>query len=93
MSSNAHKAAIDAALKEVISAVDATSLAKSCFYDQSGVFEAIRKLADEHTTIHALAGIGKYLDDDWGNLNDCEREELEGELASLRALKTEGAAA
>lgn len=91
--SQAKTAAIDAALTKVIAAVDVTSLAKSCFYDLSGVFEAIEKLSDEHTTVHALAGIGKYLADDWGNLNDCEREALEGELASLRAIKTEGATA
>lgn len=91
--SAATSAAIDAALMKVISAVDATALAQSCFNDLSSVFVAIKTLSDEHTTIHALAGIGQYLADDWGNLNDCEREELEGELASLRAIHAQGATA
>lgn len=44
-------------------------------------------------TVHALAGIGQYLADTWGNLNDCEREELEAELSELRSLKSKGVAA
>lgn len=85
MTSHAHTASIDAALSKVISAVNVTSLAASSFYDLSSLFKAIQKLSDEHTTVHGLATIGVYLTDDWGSLNDCEREQLEKELSSLRA--------
>ncbi len=85
--STVQAAAVDAALKNVISAVDTASLAKSCFYDLAEMFEAIKKLSDEHSTVHALAGIGKYLADDWGGMHDRQREQLASEIEPLRALK------
>lgn len=72
-----------------IDSVDAASLARACLRDLSGVFMAIKKLSEEHTTIHTLAGIGLYLADDWANLV-CE--ELNAELDSLRSVKNEATA-
>lgn len=85
MTTHAHTAVIDAAITKVISAINVTSLAASSFYDLSSLFKAIQKLSDEHTTVHGLATIGAYLTDDWGTLNDCEREQLEKELSTLRS--------
>lgn len=74
-----------AAIRSQLQAVDAASLAKSCFCDLANLFEAIQKLSDEHSIAHSLARTGQYLADDWGHLNALQREALETELATLRA--------
>lgn len=64
----------------VLRAHDVSSLGRSTFADLAGLFNAIKELSREGSTVHRLAGIGAYLADDWANLNDCEREALEAAL-------------
>lgn len=77
-------AAITAAIKSLAEAINAAAMAESSFNDLSGLFAAVHELAPEHSTIRAIARVGKYLADDRGNAHDCERESLEAQLSSLR---------
>lgn len=74
-----------AALRKKLQAVDAATLAKSCFYDLSALFAAIRELSDEHSIANSLAKTGQYLADDWGDLHARQCEVFAAELASLPA--------
>ncbi len=71
-----NKAYLDAMAERV----NATSYGSSACNDLSVLFDVIRKLADEHSQIAGLAGIGRYLADDWGNCLDCQREEAKAAL-------------
>jgi len=80
MSSEHIKVATDAA----VSALNSANLAQGTFADLASMFEAIFKLTNEHDLAHRIASIGKYLAEDWANMCDCQREELEGKVAALR---------
>ncbi|MGD9170454.1 MAG: hypothetical protein PVI97_10415 [Candidatus Thiodiazotropha sp.] len=60
-------------------AMDTTALAQSGFSDLGALFLAIRNACDKHTNPYQLAGIGRYLADDWTNT-------LDGELETLTAI-------
>lgn len=66
------------------SAHNATSLAHSCFADPGTLFHAIADASEEHSQAAKLAKIGLYLCEDWANLHDSEREELESRMTALR---------
>lgn len=80
-------AAIDAACKAVVSAIDVTSMEEDCFIKLSGLFDAIKQLSDKHSTIHSLAGAGEYLADEWLDLSMSERDSLRKSWNSLKAIK------
>ena len=94
MSRHALSASSDATFKKLFCIVDDTSsLARESLRDLSQLFTAIKAISEEHSTVHALAGIGQYLADDRINLNDLQREELDAQLASLYPIHSEGVAA
>lgn len=60
--------------------LDATEYGSSVLFDLGTMFEAIRDLAGKDSQIGKLAGIGRYLAEDWGNSLDCQREEAQAEI-------------
>ena len=94
MSRHAIPASSDAAFEKLSSLIDETSsLTRESLHDLARLFMAIKAISDEHSTVHALAGIGQYLADDRTNLYALQCEELDAELASLRPIHTKGVAA
>lgn len=79
--------AVESAIKNVVNAVDTTSLAHRCFDDLSYLFAAISELSDRPNLSRALAKIGQYLADDWGSANDTQHKALCDTLAALNAQK------
>ena len=61
----------------IIKGLDAAGLGQNCIHDLGSLFRAIQETSDEHSLAHQLAGIGKYLADDWWNTIACERETFE----------------
>jgi hypothetical protein len=61
----------------IIKGIDAAGLGQNCIHDLGTLFKAIQETTEKNTTAHELAGIGKYLADDWWSTLSCEREELE----------------
>lgn len=78
------KQLVDAALSAVTKGHDAHYLASSCYADLETLFRAIAAVSGEHSQAAKLAKIGVYLASDWGNLADCEREELAGHVNAFR---------
>ncbi|TJZ66388.1 hypothetical protein [Chitiniphilus eburneus] len=64
-------------------AIDQATLAQQCFADLSALFRAIARLSDTYTSAHELATLGNTLAQDWANLCDVEREELEMRCGEL----------
>jgi len=64
-------------------AIDNASLCYSILNDLSSLFLAIKSSSDEHSQIRKLANIGQYLADDWANMIDCAREELENKQKTI----------
>lgn len=69
----------------VMQAVDTASTAQDMFAKMSGLFGAIMKISDEYSTIRSVAETGQYLAEDFGNFNDCIREEWQRKLDALKA--------
>lgn len=91
MSRHALPASSDAAFEKLSSLIDETSsLTRESLHDLARLFMAIKAISDEHSTVHALAGIGQYLADDRANLHALQIEELDAELASLHPTFPEG---
>lgn len=96
MSTKTDNPLVRMAWKAVIEAHNATSVAESCFADLATLFKAIADASAEHSQAAKLAKIGSYLAEDWANLHDCAREELEPHITALRAalgfppIKSEG---
>ena len=67
--------------KQLLAAVDATSLAHETFANLAALFRAIVELTEEHSLPRKLAGIGSELADDYANIVDYQY----GELNRLRA--------
>lgn len=69
-----------------IQTYDAKHLTMKCFEDLSSLFDAIRSVSQENSTAYKLAGIGRYLADDWANTADCELENIQALLDSVNSL-------
>lgn len=82
-----------AILEKVITAADVTASGLDSFAEFASLFDAIKQLSEEHTTVNGLATIGLHLAEDLGSLYEHQNKILENELASLRPVKTIGEAA
>lgn len=82
-------APIEAAHAAVTQAFNLTSLAAGSFSQIAALFRAIAKQVPEHSDASNLAALGDYLCADWGNLHDCEHEELTALFERLTTLKKE----
>jgi len=58
-------------------AIDTTAIGTSCVRDLGALFEAIRGATDKDSHAHRLATIGLNLSDNWTNMLECEKEDLE----------------
>lgn len=72
-----------AARRLSIQTYDAKYLTMKCFADLSAIFDAIRVASKEDSTVYKLAGIGRYLADDWANTADCELENIQALIDQL----------
>ena len=61
----------------IIKGLDAAGLGQNCIHDLGTLFRAIQETTEKNSIAHELAGIGKYLADDWRNTLSCERETFE----------------
>lgn len=75
---------LEAAMSALAHADNTARLAASCFDDLAEMFTAIGKLSGNSYTVEKLAGIGKYLAEDWGVLHEGEAEELTAHLEKLK---------
>jgi hypothetical protein len=72
-----------AARRLSIQTYDAKYLTMKCFADLSAIFDAIRVASKEDSTAYKLAGIGRYLADDWSNTADYELENIQALINQL----------
>ncbi|TJZ62672.1 hypothetical protein [Chitiniphilus eburneus] len=66
-------------------AIDQACQARQGFIELAALFRAIAELSTVHANAHDLAGIGSRMAEDWANLCDVEREELELCCKALQA--------
>ena len=78
---------LDLTISATFNAVNAADLAQASFQDLGGLFRAIMQLTVKGSNSHDLARIGRYLSEDWGDMNDGNSEFLSKCLSELQAMK------
>ncbi|EXJ14862.1 hypothetical protein [Imhoffiella purpurea] len=72
---------------------DLDSLTQRILGDLEALFVAVQDATDRHPKANQLAGIGKYLAQDWANLLASNLEELQAALADVAGLEAKDAPA
>ncbi|MBT3488746.1 MAG: hypothetical protein HOI61_03990 [Gammaproteobacteria bacterium] len=66
-------------------AIELSESASVIFLQLGSLFKAIADASDKHSHVRKLAEVGQYQSEDFGNLYDCEREELVNTLKGARS--------
>ncbi|MCO1335455.1 hypothetical protein MO867_14040 [Microbulbifer sp. OS29] len=77
MANQAPAVSIPQADNLIVRSLDLANLSLESLSKLRTLFQSISQISEDKTTSQELAVIGAHLADEWANLIDCEREDLE----------------